>query len=302
MIPSPNYESRGNARVRLIVLHTAEGARDVTSLGNYLANPAIEASYHVAFDDQRMEQYVNYQFASWSTLSANPISDSGCCCGFAAWPRDEWLANHPQMLELAAQWVASRCAARGLPIRHLSLSEVAACRDDVNHPGGVIGHWDWTRGAQDGTHTDPGGNFPWDWVINRAQQIAGQIPTRRRESDMGYIIEPTPEPAGVADGVSPDGAWLAVEYTLSTPGPAGGWGGRLLMHFTPGYLGAFVQEAWSAPSGKHYVARWDPTKKTGGQFINAFVTQNWELPSGDTALIIRLATRSLGSVAPETEK
>lgn len=225
MIPSPNYQSRGNARVRLIVLHTAEGARDVTSLGNYLQNPTVEASYHVAFDDNRMEQYVSYQYESWATLSANPISDSGCCCGFAAWTRDEWLNEHSNMLELAAQWVASRCAARGVPIVHLSLSEVAACKANPNHPGGVIGHWDWTRGAQDGTHTDPGANFPWDWVIARAQQIAtGQKPSiagddmgvfNREISGTGRIIWNCPVGSVAADQRN---AWLSASV-LSATGP-----------------------------------------------------------------------------------
>lgn len=300
MIPSPNHEARGSARVRLVVLHTSEGARDVASLGNYLAQVATQASYHVAFDDKRMEQYVQYDQAAWAVLSANPISDNGCCCGFAAWSRAEWF-THPIMLELAAQWVASRCMARKVPIRHLSTAEVAACRADVNHPGGVIGHWDWTVGAKDGTHTDPGTSFPWDWVINRAQEIAGQVSTRRRRSDVGYQLEPTPLPIKAAPDARPDGTWFADEYTLGTPGPVGGWSGRTLMHFTAGYLGAFIQEAWSAPSGKHYVSRWDPTKKTGGLYVDGFQTQHWELPTGDTALIVRLATRARGSVIPETE-
>ena len=34
-IPSPNYSSRGGAGVRLIVIHTAEGARTIESLGSY---------------------------------------------------------------------------------------------------------------------------------------------------------------------------------------------------------------------------------------------------------------------------
>ena len=118
---------------------------------------------------------------------------------------------------------------------------------------------------------------------------------------MGYVIEPTPVPKTASDIAKPDGSWPADQYTLATPGPVGGWSGRTLMHFTPGYLGAFVQEAWSAPSGKHYAPRWDSAKKTGGQFVDSFVTQSWELPTGDRALILRLATRERCSVAPETE-
>jgi hypothetical protein len=123
----------------------------------------------------------------------------------------------------------------------------------------------------------------------------------RRRSHMGYVIEPTPAPAEAKPDDRPTGDWVAREYTLTAPGPAGGWPGRLLMHWTPGWLGAFVQEAWCAPSGTHYVNRWDPVKKTGGKFVDAFVTQSWELPAGDKALILRLATRAYGSAIPETQ-
>jgi hypothetical protein len=131
--------------------------------------------------------------------------------------------------------------------------------------------------------------------------IIGAPVRRRRSQEMGYIIDPTPPKPGAQDTDKPDGSWPAVEYTLTTPGPVGGWPGRELMHWTPGYLGAFVQECWSRPSGKHYVPRWDPTTSTGGVFVDSFDTQNIELPPGDTALILRLATRAKGSAIPETQ-
>lgn len=284
MIPSPNYQSRDNARVRLVVLHTAEGARDVVSLGNYLSNPAVEASYHVAFDDNRMEQYVNYNVAAWAVLSANNISDNGCCCGFAAWSRDEWLNNHKIMLELAAQWVASRCIARKLPIRHLSLSEVAACAVDPNHPGGVIGHWDWTRGAQDGNHTDPGAQFPWDWVINRAQQIAGGPIQRGSIDDMGVfnreisgtgrIIWDCPVGSAAADQRD---AWLSASV-LDATGPV--------------WVRVFAQ----SDAGGINSWRWDTTALT--QDVNNNYKRPWtQLKDKTTKLIISWdVTASAGGV------
>lgn len=170
MMATNNHGSRRNARVRLVVLHTTEGARDVVSLGRFFQTGTTKASYHAAFDDNRMETYVDYSRASWSILSGNPISDNAAFCGFAAWTRAEWL-KHPVMLELGAQWVAQRCQVRGVPVRRLSIAETSAAVRDTRHPGGVIMHRDYTLATKDGNHTDCGDGFPWDVVLSRAQQI-----------------------------------------------------------------------------------------------------------------------------------
>jgi hypothetical protein len=101
---------------------------------------------------------------AWTARSANPYADQAELCAFAAWTRAQWLA-HPQMLENTAQWIADRCKARGIPPVKISSADVAARK------AGVIGHINITEGLQDGTHTDPGKNFPWDVVMPRAQQI-----------------------------------------------------------------------------------------------------------------------------------
>ncbi len=159
MIASPNHSSRGGATVRLIVIHTAEGALTTKALGNYFANAATEVSSHVGIDDEGTEQYVDYSQESWSVRSANPISDDAELCGFAAWSRGTWINDHMPMLHNAAAWISERCAARGIPCVHLTTAQVAAGKP------GVIGHVDWTNAMHDGTHTDPGQNFPWDVVM-----------------------------------------------------------------------------------------------------------------------------------------
>ena len=133
-----------------------------------------------------------------------------------------------------------------------------------------------------------------------ARFVGATTKSRRREL-MGYILHPTPPPPGTADDTVPGPGWPVIEDTLTTPGPAGGWSGRLLMHVTFGYRGAFVEEAWAAPSGKHFVPRYDPAKKTGGVYVKAFDTQHWELTPGDCALIVRYATRARGSAHPEPQ-
>ncbi|MCO1575039.1 N-acetylmuramoyl-L-alanine amidase [Crossiella sp. SN42] len=146
--------------MRLVVIHTAEGARTVESLGRFFQGKT-QASSHVGIDDHRVEQYVNYDRAAWTLRSGNPISDNAELCGFAAWDRAEWL-RHPRMLELAAAWIAGRCRARGIPLRKLTPAQVAA-----GEPG-VIGHHDWTVGKKEGSHWDPGPQFPWDLVMAKA--------------------------------------------------------------------------------------------------------------------------------------
>lgn len=165
MIQSPNYSQRSGRTIRLVILHTAEGARTVESLGSFFANSAVQASSHVGIDDTKIAQYVPYSMAAWTAGGANSISDQAELCGFARWTRAEWLGQHRRMLELAAQWVRERCLARGIPIRKLSPAQVAA-----GEPG-VCGHADWSQGMRDTDHWDPGPNFPWDFVIGLAAGV-----------------------------------------------------------------------------------------------------------------------------------
>jgi hypothetical protein len=117
-------------------------------------------------DDFTTIQCVDYAQAAWAMLGGNPRFDQICCTGFAAWSRDTWL-SHTGMLDRIAQWLAEHAGVRSIPLDHIGPPGV------TNHAPGVIGHWDYTRGAHDGTHTDPGPNFPWDYVITKARHIAG---------------------------------------------------------------------------------------------------------------------------------
>lgn len=165
-VPSPNHSGRGDAEVIWLVVHTAEGATTAAGLANFLSQASSGVSYHDVVDDGNTIHCVDYDQKSWSARNANPYSDHVCCVGFAAWSRGAWLA-HPGMLENIARWLARRSAARAIPLDHIGAAGVAA------RARGVIGHVDYTNGAHDGTHTDPGPAFPWDTVIARARDLAG---------------------------------------------------------------------------------------------------------------------------------
>lgn len=156
--------STRKGKVTLVALHTTEGITRAKDLGPfferaYAKDPNKAGSSHVAIDDVDTIELVSYNRAAWTLRSGNDISDNAELCAFAGWDRAEWL-RHPRMLARASQWAYDRCQARGLPFRKLTPEQLAA-----GMRGGVIGHVDWTKGMKDGSHWDPGPNFPWDIIM-----------------------------------------------------------------------------------------------------------------------------------------
>lgn len=219
MAPS---SSRNGAAVRLIAIHTAEGARTKEALGNYF-NGGVQASSHVGIDAGGVQSYVDYGRAAWTLRSGNPVSENAELCAFARWTREQWLgnatvdgcANPRQILANAASWTRQRCDARGIPKVKLSPAEVRAGKR------GVIGHIDWTLGMNDGSHTDPGNGFPWDVFM---ALVNGSTPIE--EDDVSWTENMTLSPG---DGAAPitlqardwlmrtnQAAWIAANGVATT--------------------------------------------------------------------------------------
>lgn len=160
---SPNCDDRPR-NVTWLCFHTQEGGGTADSLARYLDNPASGVSYNTVGDAAELIDVVPFDRSPWAALGANGRADHFCFGGsFSAWSRQQWLDCG--MLDNAAAWLADRAQARGLPIAYVGTDGVR-----TGAPG-VIGHVDWTRGAGEGTHTDPGPNFPWDELIARAQRF-----------------------------------------------------------------------------------------------------------------------------------
>lgn len=176
-IPSPNYSSRGGASVRLIVLHTAEGARTIESLGSFFQGD-VGASSQVGTDDKvnTVGEYVSRGNKSWTQSEFNPIATSNELCGFASWSESEWRNNHHNMLENAAKWIAEEAAHFGVPITKLTASQAQG----GGH--GVCQHVD--LGSRGGGHHDCGSGFPMDYVLDMARGGAGAATPSEEEFDM----------------------------------------------------------------------------------------------------------------------
>jgi hypothetical protein len=152
--------------VRLIVLHTAEGARTYQELGNFFANPASGVSSHVGIDDTPgiVGEYVRRDGKAWTQGNANPYSVAAELCAFAEWSPEEWQL-HPQMLANAAAWVAEEAAHFGIPLVALTAAQAQG------GSAGVCQHVD--LGTHGGNHWDCGPGFPMAQVIDMACGGAG---------------------------------------------------------------------------------------------------------------------------------
>ena len=181
-IPSPNYSSRGGSGVRLIVLHTAEGARTIESLGSFFQG-SVGASSHVGADDKvnTVGEYVKRSNKAWTQSEFNSAAVSIELCGFASWSTNEWRNNHANMLDNCAKWIAEEAAYYGLPITRLNASQAQGSGR------GVCQHVD--LGSRGGGHHDCGPGFPMDYVLDLAR--GGTSPGPEQEEGFQMIASET---------------------------------------------------------------------------------------------------------------
>lgn len=160
-IPSPNYSSRGGAGVRLLVLHTAEGATTFRDLGHYFQGN-VQASSHSGADDtpNAIGEYVKRENKAWHVAQYNPVAMGLEQCAFARWTRDEWM-SHPHLLENTARWIAEEAGKFNIPIVKLNALQAQGVGR------GVCQHRD--LGVAGGGHTDCGDGFPIDYVLTLAR-------------------------------------------------------------------------------------------------------------------------------------
>lgn len=175
-IPSPNYSSRSGSGVRLIVLHTAEGARTIESLGGFFQGD-VSASSHVGADDKpnTIGEYVKRSNKAWTQSNFNSVAVSIELCAFASWSTDEWH-RHPNMLENCANWIAEEAKYYGLPITRLNASQAQGSGR------GVCQHVD--LGAGGGGHHDCGSGFPMDYVLTMAHGGGSSPKPETKETDL----------------------------------------------------------------------------------------------------------------------
>lgn len=218
-IPSPNYSSRGSSSVRLIVIHSSEGAQTYQSLGNYFANPSSQVSSHTGIDNTPnvIGEYVRRDNKAWTAGNANPVAVQTELCtpsgASANWSASQWIAQ-TTMLDNLAQWIREEAAYYNIPIVRLTPTEAQTTGR------GVCQHSD--LGAWGGGHYDCGPNFPIDTVIAQAASGTTPTPTPPTPTPTPPTEDDMPGPVTINNGNNQEAFYVAgngrLVHGYQTPG------------------------------------------------------------------------------------
>lgn len=180
-----SYTTSNRASVQLIVIHTTEGSAHSASAEDgaaYDARRPDGTSTHYFHDNSSTVQCVltkDIAHTARSQGNRRGVQHELCTrAGTAKWSD----AYHQAMLKRAAKQAARDARKWQIPVRHLTVAEVAAGKK------GFCGHYDITRAfpQDNGSHTDPGSNFPWSQFLDmvRAELAPAPAPPKQEDDDV----------------------------------------------------------------------------------------------------------------------
>src|ERR1044072_280246 len=177
--PKSNTKGRVGDNPQFIVIHTTEGAEGAVAAEDgaaYDRRRTDGTSTHFFVDSNSIVQTVyTYDEAHAARAHGNDIGIQIEVCGKAGQSTAQWsdAESAPTVENLARLCVSIRAkygAARFPAVRRTA----AQVRAGVN---GFCGHVDITNAfpEDNGTHTDPGPNFPWAWLFRRINELENGV-------------------------------------------------------------------------------------------------------------------------------
>jgi hypothetical protein len=169
-VPPASWTNANRSSVQLIVIHTTEGSEGPTSAEDgaaYDARRTDGTSTHFFHDSNSTVQCVRTEdIAHAARHEGNLRGVQHELCGSAYQGSSGWAdAVSQATLRQAAKQCARDAKKWNIPVRKLTVAQVA---DGVK---GFCGHVEITYAfpQDNGTHTDPGPNFPWSTFLGMVQ-------------------------------------------------------------------------------------------------------------------------------------
>ena len=151
-----------------VVVHDMEASETPTraeSTAIYFADPpdGRNVSSHYCADENSIVQCVRLADSAW-TVGNRPGNNRGInweLAGFAAQSREQWLDDYGRaMIDQIAPIILADMDEFGIPLHRCTIADLIARRP------GITSHNDLRVAFGGTTHTDPGANFPWDYLFD----------------------------------------------------------------------------------------------------------------------------------------
>lgn len=152
---------RKASQIKWCVIHSAEASDDsgadttAEGVANYFARPSTQASTQLAVDRDSCVRMLPDLVIPWGASGANTNGLHIEICGRAGWTREQWLDHSRRpMLDRAAFKVAKWCYHYAIPVRWVDVAGLKTGRK------GLTTHKEVNDAFQNGSHWDPGPDFP----------------------------------------------------------------------------------------------------------------------------------------------
>ena len=128
------------------------------------------ASAHFYYDpDNTIQEVMTGNIAFCSLKTGNNYGIQHELCGKASQTKSQWLdVDSKKIIERAAKICAEISLKYDIPIRWLNSQQIK------NFEKGLVTHYDITINFE-GTHTDPGANFPKDYFLERVKYYKEEL-------------------------------------------------------------------------------------------------------------------------------
>jgi hypothetical protein len=214
-MPPKSWTDANRTSVHLIVIHTTEGSEGPTSAEDgaaYDQRRTDGTSTHYFHDSNSTVQCVRTaDVAHAARHEGNLRGIQHELCGRAGQGGTGWADPVSQgTLQRAAKQCARDAKKWGIPVRHLTIAQVA---DGVK---GFCGHYDITYAfpQDNGTHTDPGPDFPWSQFLDLVREEMGEHVALTNDDAKTFAnadVIKAPDGSKNPDG-SPNENWSLASY------------------------------------------------------------------------------------------
>ena len=169
-VQARNFHEGRTSPVDLIVMHTDEANErpdNAENVARFFATTDRMASAHYCCDNNSIVCCVKEMDVAFGAPHVNHQGIHIEQSGDAAQRSREWEDDFSQTMlrEQVAPLVADIARRHAIPIKHLTNDELR------RGARGIIGHVQASQ-VFGGTHTDPGTDYPWGFLISRARALA----------------------------------------------------------------------------------------------------------------------------------